>query len=711
MKKTKLALGLMTAMLTAGALAGCDNTVKYSSEGKIISYKQGDNDPTVIIADDLLKDYYKDSSKFQSIYDAIYSIVVRNYFESEIEKVQVITKNKDGEQIKTDKFLGKPQMVEIEAEADKRVGSDKKEAQKNADNNGTKYADEFNSILSSKGAKDEKELKEKYIEEVKKEYFDNNFYTYHIDLLRDGDEEVKDKDDKQLWNGYLKDMLPYHVSHILVKLEDGSGTNYANGTISEDNAKKLFNVVDALREGADSFGTIAKRFSDDTGSAEAYGDLGIMDYSTGYVNEFKLGVYAYENFLNATEGVKTAVLDSNIKIPGNAAEPADVSGIANSFIKESKAAFGSDIPTIDVKVFDELNEVSEIDKDINGKSVIDDSANFYPRNIIYNKELNRHSIAYIVDDTADADIESKTSGFRNTDLPDGTTKPVLSVKTASGWTPILCVRAGSDYQGVHFIVVNRSSFQAEDLNGVKLADYYTTYYPDQDAYPIGSDKNPLPTYVNFNTNNDATVTSQRASGLISTFKSYDSEKLNKYIFQKYFEKEGIRFTKNAEENSELADILKMWINRGFEKKQQEKEEAWEKTWRDYVDTLTKQNSERSKLVSSVCKIAYLNGNGYNDKKDTIGFASYIDPEDTSKGTYLDLFIKTMIDNGEVSDEEAQKLVDSGDAADLDAARKMIAEEAIKGIKIGNKLIKDKVTDIAELFKKEGALCNDGKEHI
>ena len=40
-----------------------------------------------------------------------------------------------------------------------------------------------------------------------------------------------------------------------------------------------------------------------------------------------------------------------------------------------------------------------------------------------------------------------------------------------------------------------------------------------------------------------------------------------------------------------------------------------------------------------------------------------------------------------------------------------AEKKIKQIKIGDKTFDDRVTKVAELFKKEGALCNDGKEHF
>lgn len=715
MKKSKLTVGIMTAILAAGTLAGCDNTVKYNAEGKIITYQVGDNDPVDVKADDLLEDYYKDSSKFQSIFDAINSIVVRNYFSKDpfIEEVDIKTKDSTGKIVTTKKQLGKPQMPQIELDAEKKVDSDKKTAQTNADNNGTSYNDEFKAILDSHGAEDEADLKKKYVDELKKTTFEDNFYKYFVEDIKNGDEDYvyeSSEGDKQLWNGYFNDMVPYHVSHILVKVEDGSGTNYANGTISEDNAKKLFNVVDALAKGDDSFRTIAHRFSEDTGSAANYGDLGIMDYSTGYVNEFKLGVYAYENFLTKGE-VKEAVQASNIKIPGNGddLDPDNVTGIAKSFLDESEKAFGQAVPEIDYDVFVQLNKEAKTDKDKNGKSVIDDSANFYPRNIIYNKHLNRHSVALITTASpavvADVDAKVNTTGF----VKNGTGedcgldiaglaagKYVLAVKTASGWTPVLCTRAGSDYQGIHFIIVNRSNFVMEDENEVSRSEYYTTYYPEQDDYPVypeghANAGNPKPTYINY-ASSAVSDTQTKANSLLSTLKSYDSERLNKYIFEKYFEMEGIEL-----KDEKLAEILSMWVSRGFDKKEQEKNDAWEKTWNDYIDTLRKQNSDRSQLVSDACRLAYVYGNGLDENRQQV-----------TVGDMLGELAQAMVDAKEIDPE-------TGNVFTLEAAKKYI-----KSIRIGSGVIKPQGTDkdliketdpISVLFKKEGALCNDGKEHI
>lgn len=672
MKKSKLAIGLMTAMLTAGTLAGCDNVVKYSAGGKIISYKEGSNEIQVITADDLLKDYYDDSSKYQSIFDAINSIVIRNYFNNtEIVKVNGV-----------DIELGKKQMDQIRVDAKRKVESDKRTAQTNAKNNNTSYDDEFNNILSSKGATNEQELTDKYIEELQKETFDTNFYKYHINDVKLGDADIKYTDSEgkqqQVWNGYFKDMIPYHVSHILVKIGDSGSTNYANGTITEDDAKNLYNVVNEIAKGKTAFGTIAYNNAaiGDTGSAKNYGDLGIMDYSTGYVNEFKLGIYAYENFFNTDEAKINLVKNSKINIP-------EETGLTlqTDLKKAVKDAYGTEIPTVEFSAFEELNELAKQTKDSNDKSVLDDSANFFPRNIVYNRYFNRHSFAFITNKDATPIEETSTdfSGYVKHNYG-GQDYNVLSVKTAGGFKPVLMARAGSDYQGIHFIVVDRSPFEGTGtdftdmkVNDVSLNDYYTTYYPEQSDYPT-KDGKPLKTYINF-TSSDVADTKPRAESLVSTLKSYDSDRLNKYIFQRFFEMEKLHIS-----DEELDKALKTWISRGFEKKQIETEEAWEKTWKDYIDTLGKQNSARKKLVSEACKIGYLYAN------------------DNGKKQY-----------GE--EKTIAQITREGQSKTLYEEMKAFLEAEGHGDKVDEYLGVGGSKKVSELFKTEGGLCNDGKTHI
>ena len=626
MKKSKLSLGLISCLLSVGTLAGCD-TLKSSSDGVLLSYTV-DGVKGQITADEILGDYYNDSTKYQAIYDTIYSVIARNYFSRDRGEVDY-----HGTKVK----LGEPQMTTIKRDAAEKVSDDKDTAQSNADANNTKYKKEFESILESKGVDSEEELLEKYIEELQKETFENNFYTYQVDTIKNGDtsavKSLSDGSDLFTWTGYLNDMLPYHMSHILVKLADTSDTNYYNGTISEDNAIRLYDVISALGSGAKSFSKIAMTYNEDPGSKDKEGDLGIMDYDTSFINEFKLGIYAYEQFYNGTDvsGSRIAVSDE----------------VKENYLNAAKEAFGltnaTDLPTVELSVFEELKNVAKQDKDENGKPVIENATLVYPRNIIYNKYLNRHAVFFIEDATAHDNFVAWNG--KNILCADGdATKPIVAVRASSGGE-----------QEIHLMVVNRSPFVATDAKGVSLDKYYTTFYPAQDFYPVDDEGKKLDTYVNFLTN-EASETKNRAEEFASKLKSYDSDKLGKYIFLKYANEEKVKF---ADENKALAEALMKWIKTSIEKTAEEKEESWTKTWNEYIDKLVRQNSERTKLVPQACRLAYLYANTEGKKASELPNGAEIVAALTSEG--------------------------------LDAAE-------------ADKLVTD-------WFKKEGGLCNDGKAHL
>ena len=639
MKKSKLSLGLISCLLSVGTLAGCD-TLKSSSKGVLLSYTV-DGQPGEITADKILGDYYNDSTKYQAIYDTIYSVIARNYFSRERETV-----NYHGTEVK----LGEPQMVSIRREAAEKVSDDKDTAQSNADTNNTKYKKEFEAILESKGVETEEELLNKYIEEIQKETFEDNFYTYKIDEIKNANNgaaiSVKSlSEDAELfsWTGYLKDKLPYHMSHILVKLADTSDTNYADGTISEDNANRLYNVISDLGAGAKTFSKIAMTYNEDPGSKDKEGDLGIMDYDTSFINEFKLGIYAYEQFYNGTD-----VSGSNIAVSNE---------IRTNYLNAAKDAFdlanATDLPTVELSVFEDLKNVAKEDKDDEGKPVIEGSALVFPRNIIYNKYLNRHAVFFIEDDTAHGNFVSWNG--KNILCADADpTKPIVAVRASSGGE-----------QEIHLMVVNRSPFVATDAKGVSLSDYYTTFYPDQNYYPTKDGKQ-LDTYVNF-LSNDTSDTKSRAEEVASKLKSFDSDKLGKYIFLKYANEEKITF---AEENKALAEALMKWIKTSLEKSSEEKEESWTKTWNEYIDKLVRQNSERKKLVPQACRLVYKKGNS-----------------SANPGTFLE-------------------------AEELTALKDALVEAGFNATLVGTVLkIDDEAVATKDLFKVEGGLCNDGKAHL
>ena len=620
MKKSKLALGMLAGFLCIGGLAAC-NEVTYSKEGYILTYTLSDGTVEHYSADDLFKGYYSEADKAQTMFESIYKLVVKNYFKG----------SEQADEYKNIKEL-----------AGRDVDGDKQTAQKNADTNGTSYDTEFDSILSSHGCKDEDELLEYYIYQRELEKFEEDFYDDNIGILRDGGllGDVQ-------YDGYIAERAPYHVSHILVKVDDGGSTNYWNATISEQDCLDLNKVATYLAEGKNSFGYVANLLSDDEGSKSSFGDLGIMDKATSYVDEFKLGIYAYENLY----GNKVdAASESSIAIDDN--QKAEY-----QLYDGSKAGKIGKIP---YTIFKQLEDVSDITKGYNNSSVHNDAALYFPRNVYFNEYLNKHSVSLIAaEDLKGAAIDtSSLAGFHT--LFDGDETKYLcaeytytldSGELAHDYKPILVVRAGtSDYQGIHFIVVNRSPFEVEkDLNGTNISDYYTTFYPGQKEYPtrevgVGEDKKTvdLQTYVNFN-NLEVADAKSRAEKLRSSITTYDSN-LKKVIYRVYKKGGSVKIL-----DEDLDKTIEKWIDVSFEKQDFDDEMSWDKSWNNYISNLHQQQNEREKRLPLVCATAYKK---YNDPAlgDTLISAEEVAEltarygENTSKPwaswTYNDLF-KTL----------------------------------------------------------------------
>ena len=645
MKKSKLSLGLISCLVSVGSLAGC-NTLKSSSDGVLLRYKIDGVEQEPIKADDILKDYYNDSTKYQAIYDTIYSVIARNYFSKE--------RKSPTDPRYADKELGLKQMETIEREAKEKVSDDLDTAQSNADANNTRYKKELEAIFESKGVKDKDELYDKYVEELQKETFENNFYTYFIEDIKNGDATFKMSGETDpFWTGYLNDQLPYHVSHILVKLADTSDTNYHNGTISEANATRLYNVIYELSGATEkSFAKVAMTYNEDPGSKSKEGDLGIMDADTSFINEFKLGIYAYEQLYSLNKDNVPA--NTNISISDD---------LKTRYTEKVNEMFGitSGIPTVDVKVFEDLRDYADKETDENKKQVIEGASLVFPRNVIYNKYLNRHAVFFIEDKTGAHGNFVNTLGKNLLCANGDPTKPIVAVRASSGGE-----------QEIHLMVVNRSPF-AGTVNGVSLSDYYTTFYPAQEAYYPKKHGVAADTYVNF-LSNDVSDTKTRAEELASKFKSYNSDKLGKYIFLKYMEEENIQF---AKENEDLEKALMKWIKTSVQKSADEKKESWTKTWNEYLDKLARENSERTKLIPEACKYVFEFGND----EETLGSKkSYASLEDWEKEELVALGVKLMDTdkNGEITPAEAQSYWDN--------------------------------TPVKDAFKVEGGLFNDGKQH-
>ena len=519
MKKSKLTLGLVTALCSVGALTAC-NEVTYS-DGVVLEYTDAQGNSTPIRAVDLFGEQYS-TGVASTDFDRVYEVLIRKYYES---------------------GTGKTLLNDLKAEAEKSVQDIKDQAKKNADNNNTRYDEEFSKLLTSAGVENVNELYEAKLYEAEKQKFEDDYQTdSKIEEIRDfGYQSTADNQGNKPYgrgsDGYLIEQMPYTISHILVKLSSATNGEHAQATISESESRKLGQVIELLA-GADvngngkdkantrtEFGEIARQNSEDTGSAEKYGQLDVMDRDTAdsFINEFKFGIYAYEAIYNqANQSVATNPYAATVETHENSGETFKLTdkikfsddatytdmSLAQSadeiaheldpgehYIKNFFAGTANQIATIPYGAAVALakDEVAKNAFTIDGTDtqmnweVNNNSSTFFPRNILFNKYFNNHRVAVIVpneipyNDNSIAQPEGRdgdylTENFKGVfddayaALPGFSrdTKDVLpatilgqdsNVLTTEKGQIVLAVRGGSSgsYEGIHFMVIDRSA--------------------------------------------------------------------------------------------------------------------------------------------------------------------------------------------------------------------------------------------------------------
>ena len=701
MKKKKLTLGIAGALVAVSGLAAC-NEVTYN-EGVILSYKDSSGTSVNFTAKELFDDYLPSNSSASTVFKNVREVLIRNYY------------NQPDQKSALDKAT---------REAKLKVNGVRESAQKNADTNGTTYQVEWEKLLKSEGVENADELFDKKLLAEESDLFTKSYYTQSAyNAIRDGtrwtsnengntnlstDELVKKYG--PVTKGYLAEKAPYHVSHILVKLTSASNNEHTQDTISEKEAQKLSAVVKGIA-GVNNdqagvtpalnrlrFGTLASELSEDDGSAKNYGDLGIMDKSTGFVPEFKLGLYAFDALYN--KQTKNAAADSyratvaKSILPDAEDDRYDADEIKTSFKDRG-------IGTIPYGVFVALGK-DEVAKNPNlGYPVNDNSATFYARNILFNKYMNSHQIAVITPNeipfnqavgTRDASWEKfdqaegnpvyavetdATTGLPNTKgVPSATyaalpgfqtdTTDVLdgigsNVLTNEKGQIVIAVRAGtSGYQGIHFIVADRSALVEyasydENIGAFKEIDkatydagkatkdvtaaseYYTMldparipsndtaassegaadkYYP---YYKVGeNDYAAKSTFVNKlqTTAPDYTANAEKVKDAVKSVVTDDSS----YIFEELMVKGNVTFA-DSELGRSLEELITTYIKTSRNSATIDAMESFDKDWRTYMEYLDQEDAERQmndkgnqELISEVCAIGY----GSEDAKNGTG---------------------------------------------------------------------------------------------
>lgn len=541
MNYLKTTLGAL-ALVSLTVLASCDSVT--AQEGVVLTVK-GSTETLEYTAEDLFSQYKGNATGVARFYEAAIELVIRNEMNQEA--------NADT-------------LAEIMTKAENRVDGVKESAQSAADTNRTNYDDELQNKLDSYNVEDLTELKDYFAYQLMKEEVEEQFYEDNKVELLVGAED---------YTGYLDTRLPYHVKHILVNVTAGANAYY-DGQISADNARKLASVIDrlALQQNGETFGDIARDASDDSVSAANFGDLGIMSLSTSFVNEFKLGVYSYEALFSQNADI--VANKEKLNVPTASAE-----------------AIGDEIGLTEIPygAVAALKDYAELTKDELGNLVNDGDTLYYPRNIVFNRYFNRHNVSVVVPEDLDGNpIAEAGQGFIA--VPELNNKVVLTDELGR---VILVVRGGtsggSGYQGIHFIVVERSAL-VDEVNGVSLENYYTTEIPGTADFPkIGNVE--MRTFVNFK---DATtrIYNERATTISNEVKTFD-KMYQARILEKLMAAQSVTF---VDENLQEAVLTYIQVTR--ESNAFNDGLSYRESWDAYTNALEFQERERLRLIPMVC---------------------------------------------------------------------------------------------------------------
>ncbi len=574
MKKRLLMLS-MTSVITLGALVSCDTiTAKQDDEGRDVIVSIGDKNYT---ADELFAEYGKTTSGAAAYYDAIYDVLVRH---------------------------AEPVTEAIESVVNGYIDSVTQLATDNANKNGTTYRTELSNILIERGVEDLDELRELYILEEQKTKFEDKWYDANEGrelVKKDETESAKITRFEDLTLEYVQEKNPYHVRHILVKVSANS--SFYDGQISSDNAKKISHVAQMLSSDLVTFGNVALTESDDNGndanstssSASKFGNLGIMDRDSGYVNEFTFGIFQYDAFFNQANKDNDRI--SMLDIPGDKDIVISGSDEDVEYLKVSDVLSKENINFIPFGKVMQLEEYADVEGyfgdfygDSNSgkyKQIENGNASYFPRNILFNNYFNNHGLNFILkptaDEIADFDLENKVSDSRFVSL--GEDLGNVEVLCDENQNPILVTRAGSGsgdsgYQGLHFIVIEKSPVTASDAD---LLYYYSTDVPGSSDIVTGDKR-----YVTF-IDSDRSTYQENADEIEDKVKGFDSN-IKYRIFKEEVAKEGVEIKK------EILDLITEYMENSIERSKFNAEESYKESWASYLKMLMLQKSIQEKKV-------------------------------------------------------------------------------------------------------------------
>ena len=353
--------------------------------------------------------------------------------------------------------------------------------------------------------------------------------------------------------------------------------------------------------------------------------------SVGMVNEFQLGLYVYDAiYKNSDIAVeKKKSIDEGLGLNSLVEnKDGDDVTVQEYFTDEAK---GKGIIEIPYSVFVELGDVANLETNYStGLTIADGKTAIYPRNLLWNRYLNTHSIFvisngkreadYAVDGSVPAEKKDVTEptnyyggGFDDYKKYDKTAEPgkinygsLTRFVSNSKFSVNPDARFLSDEKGnviigvrskfgIHLMIVEKSAYDFDSK--VKLEDYYTTLIPTDDGYPtVPAGEH---TYVDLINTKSQSDYKSRADAVKSAIKGFDST----YDYRLYEELrswDGIDATN--EKNTKLFDAIQNYIDLQREKNQYTQKDGIEKVWKSYVDLLNTQDHYRTGLTGADCRI-------------------------------------------------------------------------------------------------------------
>lgn len=645
MIKRKKSICLAIAALSAVSLSGC-SSVTSNSEGYILTYTYNGKELSIStreIIDRYLNENRNDHAA--AFYNALNEVVIRRAFEE-----------------------GGP-LASFKSTVDNNATNDVNNAKDKADEEGTSWSDYLDGQITDDSLTTEEKEQEFFLQKqyermkttVEEQYFEN-----FSDYQKDSNDSTADLQDEYnlLYgtNGYIQNKVPYHIRHILVQVDASQDYGFSRGHISSDDAHQIYQVVTALANGT-SFADIANLYTDDTGNKDSItgtlnGGEYIMDTSTPFVNEFKLGIYTYDLLLSEKGYESDANYETkldNLHIPES--------------VKDTLTDFG--VSWIPYDIILELEKVKDRTT-ADGVTVNDNDEDYYPRNIYFNKYFQNRNVAFITDEalltdnqlgyendyssfegdnwtnvgmdkrddkvsgsTVYSDVNEEghyiTSGVTSTNLDDtqksnfqeitidGVTKNVLCDQNGN---PIMVVRNQESSSGIHFIVIERSAFDTTGATQEKpykatIEEYYAPvtpkeidgidpdtqrpYWTTDGTFPVYTDndvKLPKQTYVQtevVRSDSDVNNTVGNYTTRVGTLRTSIETSIDTYDTFKWLNP-NYEISLNDIAGQDIQSMVETYINKETRASEDTAAQSLEDSWMSYANSIVQQNRQRQYML-------------------------------------------------------------------------------------------------------------------